>query len=486
MRELFLIARREYLAYVMSWGFWVSLITTPLIMGVFAIVPTLLRNSEPARVITIVAEQQADLEAVRSGFEEHQRGRVRSALRTASLGAPDTVQKAALEAYDKADDTDSAIAAATAILREAKAAGADFTKPEPAYLFVDPPARTAQELTPWLTKARTVSVAGKEQSLFGAVLVTRNPQGEPEIAYWSENLTDPEPMQLARDGLKNQMRDAALAQHGLTSETLRAIEKLKPTATQYRPGAKKEVSLQDRAPALVGLVLSIVLLTSILSVANMLLTGVIEEKGAKILDTLLTSVAPWHLLAGKLLGVAAVSFSMFAIWGGAGAAVFLNVAGEAQGFIAAAGKAVSNPGLMTIFGLSFVLGYILYGSIYLAIGSLCETLNESQTLVSPMMLVLMAPLLLIGPAIQNPETPVILGASWIPLFTPFLLIMRAGAGHLSFLEAAFPLALTALTAFLVLWGAGRVFQAGASGRLSIHDVKKLMPGGKKAVAGAPA
>lgn len=479
MREVFLIARREYLAYVMAWGFWVSLVTTPLIMGVFAIVPTLLRNSEPARVVTVVAEDLADRTAILAGFEENERGRVRSALRTGALGAPDELMKQALEAFDDASDTDAAIAAATGVLRQAGAAGAGFTKPAPAYLFVDPPARTPEDLTPWLKKEQLIEVEGKELPLFGAIFAGRNAEGETEITYWSENLTDPEPMRLAKDGLEERLREQALAQNGLSGETLRQIDKLKLTATQYRPGAQEEVSLQDRAPALVGLILSVVLLTSIFSVVNMLLTGVIEEKGAKILDTLLTSVAPWHLLAGKLFGVAAVSFSMFLVWGGMGAAIFLNTAGQAQGFVAAAGNALADPTLLAIFGISFVLGYILYGSLFLAVGSLCETLNEAQTLISPMMLLLMAPLLLIGPAIQNPETPLILGASWIPLFTPFLLIMRAGAGNLSFLDAALPLGLCALTVVLVLWGAGRVFRAGASGQLSVNDVKKILPGGRK-------
>jgi len=483
MREMFLVARREYLAYLTSWGFWVSLLTTPLIMGVFAIVPTLLRNAEPARAITIVAEDRADLDAARAGFAEHERGRIRAALRASALGAPDNVLKTALEAFDDADDADAAIAAATQVLQEAGAAGSSFSKPAPAYLFVDPPARTPAELTPWLNKQRQVDIDGKEMPLFGALFITRTAEGAAEINYWSENLTDNEPMNLARDGIQEQLRQDALVARGLSGETLRQIEKLKPTATQYRPGAETAVSLQDRAPALVGLVLSVFLLMSVFSVVNLLLTGVIEEKGAKILDTLLTSVAPWHLLAGKLLGVAAVSFSMFAVWGVMGGLIFVNTAGEAQGFIAAAGRALTDPGLLAIFGVSFVLGYVLYGSLFLAVGSLCETLNESQTLISPMMLLLMAPLLLIGPAIQNPETPVILGASWIPLFTPFLLLIRAGAGNLTFLEAALPLALTAVTAGLVLWGAGRVFKAGASGQLSINDVKRLM-GGKKAKAPA--
>lgn len=482
MDKVFLIARREFLAYVSTWGFWVSLVTTPLLMGVFALAPTVLRNSEPARVITIVADNPDDLAAVRDAFAENERARTRRALRTASLTAPEGVSDAALEAFDAQPDTSSAVAAAKAELEKAGVAVA-FSIPAAEYILIDPPAPDPKALEPLLTGDRTLDIAGKQRPLFAALFVSRSGPQTVALDYWSDNVTSDEPKDIAEDGLKLRLKNAALSEEGLDRARLDAIDGLGPTVNQYRPGAESTVSDKDRAPILVAVVLMIVLWTSIFSIINMLLTGVIEEKSNKILDTLLTSVAPWQMLTGKLIGVATLSLTMFLIWGGLGAGVLVNAASGAGGLLGGALAALSNPSLIIIFFLSFVLGYILFGVLYLAIGSLCETLNESQTLVSPLTLLLFTPVLLIGPAFSNPDSPLIVGLSWVPLFSPFLLIVRAGGG-MDLAEALPPLALTAATVVIVLLLAGRVFGAGATGQLSMDDVKKLLGRGKKAEAKA--
>lgn len=482
MHKVFLIARREFLAYVSTWGFWVSLITTPLLMGVFAFAPTVLRNSEPARVITILADNPGDLEAVRSAFAENERDRTRRALRTASLTAPEGVSDAALDAFDAQPDTASAVVAAKAKLDEAGVAAA-FSVPAAAYILIDPPAPDPKALEPFLKGDRTLDVAGKERPLFAALFVSRSGPQAVKLDYWSDNVTSDEPKDIAEDGLKLNLKNAALSEQGIDRSRLDAIDALSPTVNQYRPGADSTVSEKDKAPILVAIVLMIVLWTSIFSIVNMLLTGVIEEKSNKIMDTLLTSVAPWQLLVGKLIGIATLSLTMFLIWGGLGAGVLFNTAGSAGGLLGGAIAAFSNPSLIVIFFLSFALGYTLYGVLYLAIGSLCESLNESQTLVSPLTLLLFTPILLIAPAIANPGSPLIVGLSWVPLFAPFLLIVRAGGG-MELADALPPLALTAVTVVVLVLLAGRVFGAGATGQLSMDDVKKLLGRGKKAEAKA--
>lgn len=480
MREIYLVARREYLAYVMAWGFWVSLVTTPLLMAAFAVAPTLLRNAEPARVVTILAGDPADRAAITAAFEDHQRARVRVALRLAAQTAGDDTLEAASDSFDAAPDTASAIEAANRVLAGSEAPA--FTAPPPAYVLVDSPAVDAAGLEPYLTGQRQVVVAGERRTLFAAFVVRRDAEA-PTLEYWSENVTDSEPREIGAEGLTRRLRSQALAERGLEEAALKDIEKLEAEITQFRPGAEAKITSRDRAPVLVGMLLAFVLWSSVLSISNMLLTGVIEEKSNKILDSLLTSLAPVHILAGKLLGVALVSLTMFSIWGALGAGILLNAAQGAGGLLGGAVDALSNPEMLIIFGVSFVLGYVLYGVLYLAVGSLCETLNEAQSLISPMFLIMLAPMLLLAPALNNADAPVVVAASWFPLFTPFLLILRAGSG-LTLLEAAPPLILTAITAMIVLVLAGRVFRAGATGRLSIADVRRILPGARPKAAKA--
>lgn len=481
MRSIFLIARREYLAYVGAWGFWVSLVTTPLIMLAFGAAPTLLRNAEPARLVSIIAADPLDAAAIKAGFAEEEKARLRAALRLALQSVPDAASKAVTEAFDDARDAESALAAALAVLAKTDPQLAQgFKAPAPAYLFVDPPERDAAGLAPYLKRERLIGSGKDAKPLFAAFFVERD-GADARIAYWSDNVTDSEARDFARDGLRDRLRAQALIERGLAQTSLEEIEQIQPKLVQFRPGEQKEITSRDRAPFLVAIILAFVLWMSIFSISNMLLSGVIEEKSNKILDTLLTSVAPTHILAGKLLGVATLSLTLFLIWGGVGGAFLFQAAAGSGGLLAGAAEALRDPWLLVIFVVSFVLGYVMYGVIFLAIGSLCESLQESQALVSPLFLMLVAPMLLLVPALENPDAPLVVGASWFPLFTPFVLMMRAASG-LTLWEAAGPLALTAVTAACVLLAAGKVFRAGATSQLSIADLRRLMPGSKEAKA----
>jgi ABC-2 type transport system permease protein len=79
------------------------------------------------------------------------------------------------------------------------------------------------------------------------------------------------------------------------------------------------------------------------------------------------------------------------------------------------------------------------------------------------------PMLLIGPAMDNPNAPIIEAASWIPLFTPFLLLVRAPAG-LGWTEIAGMGAMMLVTVVILLLLAARVFQAGVANQLSMSSL----------------
>jgi ABC-2 type transport system permease protein len=208
----------------------------------------------------------------------------------------------------------------------------------------------------------------------------------------------------------------------------------------------------------------------VFSVANMLLSGVIEEKSNKILDTILTSVSPIQLLTGKLLGVAAVSLTLFLFWGALGGTLLSFAAERASesifGQIAAA---FLEPRLIAAFVIGFVAGYLMYGAIFLALGSLCESIQEAQTLLGPVALVLAVPMLLITPALDNPNAPIIEAASWIPIFTPFLLLVRAPSG-LDWLEIAGMGGVMIAAVVVILWLAARVFRAGVVNQVSVTSL----------------
>ena len=122
-----------------------------------------------------------------------------------------------------------------------------------------------------------------------------------------------------------------------------------------------------------------------------------------------------------------MSATLLVVWGGMallGTFGVQQVAASADLPIAEILAAVLDPGLLLPALGYFIIGYLMYGAVFLAIGSLCETLQDAQTLMSPMMLIMMVPLFLVMMAIDSPDSPIVAIASWVPLWTPFIMLAR--------------------------------------------------------------
>ena len=470
---IMLVARRDYFAYIGAWGFWLSLITAPLIIAVLMFAPVLLARAEPPRVLTILADRPGDAELVAATFADEARRSARSQI-DAYLGATAPAARAdAIAAFNAAPERTAAIAAARDVVA-ARAPGAlrAFPQPPLRYDMIAPPAPDIGSLRPYLDGSRPLADG---RTLFGALHIRRDADGAPRVEYWSVNLSHDEPSDIARRAMRLVMQREALARQGVDPLQADRLDEFNPQVAQFdpRPAAPAgQVTLRERAPFYAALALSFVLWTVVFSVANMLLSGVIEEKSNKILDTLLTSVSPLELLIGKLLGVAGVSITLFLFWGALGGTLLsmaaTTMASSTFGQIAAA---FLEPRLIAAFLIGFVAGYLMYGAVFLALGSLCESLQEAQTLLGPVALVLAMPMMLIGPALDNPNAPIIAAASWVPLFTPFLLLIRAPTG-LPWIEIAGQGALMLLAVIIVLALASRVFKAGVVDQVSWRGRRK--------------
>lgn len=469
MHPILLVARRDFLAYVGAWGFWLSLITAPLLLAALMFAPVLLARAEPPRVLAIVADAAGDVQPILDAFKARARDDARDEIQTYLNATAPGVADEAITAFDAGPDTENAIRAARAVVqaRAPRALNA-FPTPSPRYrIATPPPAPTVELMRPYLDGARQLPDGS---ALYGAIRVRRGEAGDPWIEYWSVNLQHDEPANIARRALRLEMQREALAAQGLARLEADRLEAFSPRVVQFDPRAgpgEGRVTLRERAPFFAAIALAFVLWSVVFSVANMLLTGVIEEKSNKILDTLLTSVTPLEMLIGKLLGVAAVSATLFLVWGAFGGGLMSLAATQmSDSFVGQIAAAFLEPRLIAAFAIGFIAGYLMYGAIFLGLGSLCESIQEAQTLLGPVALVLAMPMMLIGPAMDNPNAPIIEAASWVPLFTPFLLLIRAPAG-LGWGEIAGMSAVMFATVALLLWLAARVFRAGVVNQLSL-------------------
>jgi ABC-2 type transport system permease protein len=423
-------------------------------------------------LLAILADRPSDAALATQAFAEDARERARRDVGGYLDAAAPSQKQAALAAYDAAPDPRAAVSAARALVAtQAPQALRGFPTPSPRYSLVPSPAPNMEGARPFLDGQR---VLPDGRTLYGALNIRRTTEG-PAIEYWSTNLSHQEPLAIVRDAMRTQMRREVLAQHGVGRAESDRLDALEPQTQQFdpRPSAPQgRITLRQRAPFYAAILLSFILWSVVFSTANMLLSGVIEEKSNKILDTLLTSVTPLELLTGKLLGVAAVSLTLFLFWGALGG-VLLNAAASRMGdsMLGQIAAGFLDPRLLAAFLIGFVAGYLIYGAIFLALGALCESIQEAQTLLGVATLIMAMPMMLIAPALDNPNAPVIEAASWVPLFTPFMLLIRAPS-DLSWIEIAGMGALMVAFAALVLVLAARVFHAGVVDQLSLASWRR--------------
>jgi ABC-2 type transport system permease protein len=439
MRNIYLIFRRDFLGYVKAWGFWLSLAAVPVFLFVGVGFGMFAASSSPVRYYTVIEPTNVIQSAVEGEFQKR-------------------ATEAAAEAVALAKELDIPLA-------EAEEQVADAVG-ERKFVAVPPPARTLEDLRPWLTGERLVDGPAGERPLFAALILTEDGS---VLEYWSSDVNVMTLKRAAEIAMRDMSRRTALEAAGLDADFLAVADSAAVQVPAFRLSdthageGGAEVTVADRAPSIVAVALAYFLWLMVFSIIQYLLMGTIEERSNKIFDTLLTSVKLPELLAGKLLAVFAVTSTMMLSW-----SIF---AGVGSAFAAAQSPAVldmirpflaaaTDPGLIVPALISFILGYVLYGAIFMALGSLCDTIQEAQTLLSPMMILLMLPMFAIFIAFQDPGSPVIDYASWVPLFTPFLLILRIPHDP-PLWEILAQMAIMAVTTALIVWGSTKVYRAGA-------------------------
>jgi hypothetical protein len=204
-----------------------------------------------------------------------------------------------------------------------------------------------------------------------------------------------------------------------------------------------------------------------------------EEKSNKILEVLLSSASATEILAGKVLGVAMLTLTVLVAWGGIGAVGLLTAFPDTAAMI---GDVLLQDGLLAYFAAFMVGGYLMYAVLFAAIGSFCETPRDAQTLMGPIMMVLIIPMFTMQMAIGAPDAPVIRILSMVPFFTPFVMMARLPSDP-PMIELIGAIAGMAAFALFMVWVAGRAFRAGGPvGReAQLEELRRSHPGRREVI-----
>jgi ABC-2 type transport system permease protein len=206
--------------------------------------------------------------------------------------------------------------------------------------------------------------------------------------------------------------------------------------------------------------IGLIMYISVLLYGQVVLGAVIEEKETRIAEVLFSSVKPFTLMIGKLVGVSFVALTQLAIWGIAIAA--LGAYGISM--LASRGMPTSIPRLPFVFYIYFVLffllGYYVYSTLYALVGSIVTTAQEGGQLAMPIILLLAVGFYLFLPVSRNPDSNFAFWVSLVPFFAPITMLMRIITQTPPFWQIALSLLIGFSTIVLFTWLASKIYRIG--------------------------
>lgn len=184
----------------------------------------------------------------------------------------------------------------------------------------------------------------------------------------------------------------------------------------------------------IGLMLSLFIYIFIISYGTMVMNSVMEEKTNRIVEIIISSVKPWQLMAGKIIGVGLVGLFQMAIWVLMlfGLTMYLNATfGPAAGadanpiaqLLAIAGG-MDMTSILIFFVLFFIGGYLLFGSLFAAFGSAVNEMQDAAQFTTPVIMIFVFALYAAMFSMQNPNGPLAVWCSYIPLTSPIVMMVR--------------------------------------------------------------
>lgn len=500
-----LIARREYAENVKTKGFWLTIAIFPIIFAGMYFLQTALSDATPIRYYILVDQSGEYEDAVATAIErEHQRRilqdfvsylldhRKDSDLEMTSANASGSIDQlvddvdadevAALNEWIDNGGLDYALLMASPYLEED---APPYEAPGPQFIEAELPASIDRNgpvsdivngLRPYLTGERRISAGDSAGELFALIVIPENvdtyisrpgampqtPVANAGVQYWSRNLTDNRLPTAIANSINAEIRAREYQAQGIDAGRIRAIQRTRLPLSQLDPSAaegEEAVSLADTFRQYAPLVFVYLMFVSLMQNVQYLLSNTIEEKSNRIIEVLLASVTADELMLGKLLGIAMAGLTTIAVWL---LSFFLFISlydSSDTEMISQVLDVILSSELIPWFVFYYFAGYALYSGVFLAIGSLCNTLKEAQALMMPMILVQIVPLAMMAFVIMDPHNPIVRAMSWFPLFTPYLMMNRAAADP-PLVDVVGTTILLLASIALVLWGSGKVFRQG--------------------------
>ena len=336
--------------------------------------------------------------------------------------------------------------------------------------------RTEQDLSRALTDEQIQAYVVIPETILDSARITMYSQGGSGIAFESSIASDIEPVvvraRLSRSGVDTSVID--LVEQGIDISSLKLTEK----------GIEADAS---KASAAIGYVAGFLIYMLIFLYGSMVMRGVVDEKANRIVEVLASSVRPFEIMMGKVVGIGLVGLTQLAIWGLLGVAAFIGLgfvlgplmaqdmaAQAANGSMSMQGSTdtaalLASQGLtlpsipltsIAMFVFNFFAGYFLYASLFAAVGSAVDQESDAQSLTLPVTMPVILTMMFIGNVISAPNSAFATVMSMIPLFSPILMTVRVAATDVPAWQMLLSAALSIGAFFGAVWLASRIYRIG--------------------------
>ncbi len=471
IRRTLIIARRDFLGYIKTWGFWLTALG-PFLGIIFGVLfPLVMSKSEPTRYATILDETGLHASAIEELLITNNTKELEHILRSA---ARITIPQKDKEAFNKVLDEQGVEAAREMILKTSPVMAKVLNLPDTKLVFISPPANTMDALKPYLMGTNTLTLANQEQSLTGVLHIFER-DGETKAEYWS-TATGNELVNLADLYFANKASENYMASAGLSREEVLNIRKNALEVSTLNPAKERDengeqtVTAKDRIPYFFAAAMAMMLWFAVFTGAYMLLMSMVEEKINKVLEMLLATTRFSEIFLGKLIGVAALTLASLLPWMILGGIGLYGAMQFADGAIADGLAKAMSLEMLIFLPTFFILGYVFYGSIFIALGAIAESMQDASTLMTPMVLLLTACIMVVPIGIAYPDSPMLTAAAWFPFSAPFAAVIRLPSDP-PLWETLGSMAVLVTSSVFVIWGSARMFRYGVLSGGGMASVK---------------
>jgi len=471
MRNIWLVARREFLHICGLKSFWLSLLILPVALSLTPLVGKYLHDSDTTHVVVVDRSPSgagAMLQAHIADADDLQLLRdlsryvQRFGLERADPGAPWAQHGRWYTAADiAAFRSGGGLAAALAKIDRIKPPEIrTFDRSVPGYAFNPVPRALAEaQGEAFGRQARALFDAKGDEAPEMVLLIGKDYPADPHVTLYAENQPKAGFVEMLQDVFAADLRLRLLAREGVTGPAAQAVQAAAPLIAISTPppgdGAKESMMVRSIVP----LALTYILMMSLMLSAGWMLQGSVEERSNKLLESLLACIRPEELMYGKLFGALAVGLLMIGVWGGCALAATYLAQGYVADMIRPALAPLSSAGAALTVLYFFLAGYIVISILFIAIGAMVDSMSDAQGYLTPVLLGVLMPISFLLQAILAGKLGLMVEViTWFPLWTPFAVLARLGVGMETWqvLAAAVLMAITIAVEIVLV---GRLFRA---------------------------